>query len=154
NVSISSGNAAAENDLNAYITNILTVEFNASGNSINNSSAVNGIGFCNWRRSKIRIGADNAFPAACPLTISGQQPSTYDYRWLMDLNGHIQTISNFNGFISGNNGDAVWFGNDSTNSDATLVFNSAITNTWFIWIVDNINTNLANAHKTGLSVIA
>ena len=105
-----------------------------------------------WR-GKIIIGADNAIPLSCPITTSAIRTDN-DARGWFDLDGHIQTFANFPGLAPQFGGPAmpIWFGNDSTTSDATIVFNSTITNTWLCWIVDNYDTNNVTPHKTGLSV--
>jgi autotransporter-associated beta strand protein len=120
-------------------TSINTLELNAANNSFTNFSLV---------RGKLRIGADNAYPSACPL--SGPSTSSGDSREIIDLNGHTQTFSNINLTLP-----PVWIGNDSTSSDATVVYDSSgqLTNTWTdFWIVDNLNPNLFTPHKTGLTV--
>ena len=105
-----------------------------------------------WR-GKIIIGADNAIPINCPITTSAIRTDN-DARGWFDLDGHVQTFANFPGLASQFGGAAmpVWFGNDSTNKDATIIFSSTITNTWLCWIVDNYDVNSVAPHKTGLSV--
>jgi autotransporter-associated beta strand protein len=121
---------------------INTMELNAAGNSFTNFTL---------SRGKLRIGADNAFPKACPIN-APLFGSYADFRQLIDLNGHVQTFSNLTGAFA--SGGGLWIGNDSTNADATLVYDSSsnLTNTWKLWINDNINTNLEAPRKTGLTV--
>jgi hypothetical protein len=105
-----------------------------------------------WR-GKIIIGADNALPTTCAMTIPFNRTDN-DARNIFDLHGHIQAIANFPGAAGflGSGAAPLWIGNDSTNSDATLTFTSGITNTWYAWFVDNIDTNITTGRKTGLTV--
>jgi autotransporter-associated beta strand protein len=123
-----------------------TMELNAPGNVITNFT---------FSRGRLRIGADNAFPKATTILMP-QTGFFAEWRWVFDLNGHSQTVSNIAGSIGPNFGGGIWIGNDSTNADATLVYDSSgnLTNTWACWIVDNLNTNSAAPHKTGLSVLS
>jgi hypothetical protein len=122
---------------------INTLELNAPGNSFTN---------CIVTRGKLRIGADNAFPAACPLNPNSNDTihNNTDKRLIIDLNGHSQTFSNALAFSIG---PPTWIGNDSTNADATVSFDSgSVTNFVGCWICDNLNANLNSPHKTGLTV--
>jgi autotransporter-associated beta strand protein len=121
-----------------------TLELDAPNNSFTNM---------NFFRGKIIIGADNALPTACAMTIPAFRTDN-DARNIIDLHGHTQTFANFPGAagFAGSGAAPLWIGNDNTNADATLVFASSITNTWYAWLVDNINTNITTARKTSLSV--
>jgi autotransporter-associated beta strand protein len=129
----------------AYVIN--TLELNAAGNSFTNFVL---------DRGRIRIGVNNAYPSGCSLgTAAGgsSQPNIWDYRALIDLNGHSQTFSNCPAF---GQGFASWIGNDSTNSDATVIYDSSsrLTNTWGSWICDNLNSNLSVTNRTRLTVLS
>jgi autotransporter-associated beta strand protein len=126
-------------DLTGKIT---TLELASSNNAFTNMLF--------WR-GKIKISANDAIPVNCPITTSFVRTDN-DARGIIDLNGHFQTFSNFPGITGTMVAMPVWFGNDSTNSDATIIFQSAITNSWNCWILDNLDTNIVSARKTGLSV--
>ena len=123
-----------------------TMELDSSANAFTNMLF--------WR-GKLIIGADNAIPLNCPITTSAIRTDN-DARGIIDLHGHVQTFQNFPGLAItlGSAAMPIWFGNDSTTSDSTIIWNSAISNTWVCWIVDNINTNNLTPHKTGLSVVS
>ena len=116
-------------------------------------SPINTFTNMNFWRGKIIIGADNALPIGCAMTIPAIRTDN-DARNILDLHGHVQTIANFPGAagFAGSGAAPLWIGNDSTNTDSTLTFSSAITNTWYAWIVDNIDTNITAVRKTGLTV--
>ena len=121
-----------------------TLELDAPGNAFTNMTF--------WR-GKIIIGADNALPIGCPMTIPSFRTDN-DARNIIDLHGHAQTFANFPGAagFAGNGAAPLWIGNDNTNADASLVFTSSLTNTWYAWLLDNINTNLTNPRKLSLTV--
>jgi hypothetical protein len=123
---------------------ITTLELNAPGNSFTNIQVT---------RGKLRIGADNAYPSTCSLSGNSSDSShnNTDRRIIIDLNGHSQTFSNVS--LALGIGVQSWIGNDSTNADATVIFDSGNnTNLCASWICDNLDVNLTNPHKTGLTV--
>jgi hypothetical protein len=127
---------------------INTLELNATGNSFTNFVL---------SRGKLRIGANNAYPTGCPMVFSAGvsgYPNYADYRAIIDLNGHSQTFSNVTAF--GGSPIGSWIGNDSTIADATVTFDSSgkVTNTWVVWICDNLNSSLSTPHKTSLNVVS
>jgi hypothetical protein len=75
-----------------------------------------------------------------------------DWRTIIDLNGHSQSFSNVPAFSQG---FGSWIGNDSTNTDATVIFDSGnVTNHCGVWICDNLNASLTNSHRTSLKVLS
>ena len=117
-----------------------TLELDSPGNAFTNMTF--------WR-GKILIGADNALPVGCAMSIPFARTDN-DARNIVDLHGHMQTFANFPGAANGF--APLWFGNDSTNGDAALVFSSSLTNTWSAWLLDNINTNITTPRKMSLTV--
>jgi autotransporter-associated beta strand protein len=103
-----------------------------------------------WQRGVIQIGADNALPLT-PVQI-GTLISGADHRVVLDLNGHNQTLVNWVETFTGN--DPTWFGNSSTNANATLTYAGTGTNSWTTWIVDAFDTNAPVQKQTSLSVTA
>jgi autotransporter-associated beta strand protein len=101
-----------------------------------------------WARGVIQIGADNALPLT-PVQI-GTLASGADHRVVLDLNGHNQTLVNWVETFTGN--DSSWFGNSSTNANATLTYAGTGINTWTAWIVDAFDTNAPVQKQTSLSV--
>jgi hypothetical protein len=127
---------------------INTLELNATGNSFTNFVL---------SRGKLRIGANNAYPAGCPMVYSAGvtgYPNYADYRGIIDLNGHSQTFSNVTAFAGNPIGG--WIGNDSATADATVTFDTSgkLTNTWAVWICDNLNSSVPTPHKTSLTVLS
>jgi autotransporter-associated beta strand protein len=121
-----------------------TMELDSAGNSFTNMTF--------WR-GKIVVGADNAIPITCPMTIPGVRTDN-DARNIIDLHGHSQVFSNFPGAagFAGSGAAPLWIGSDNTNADSTVVFTSPLTNTWYAWLLDNIDTNLVTTRRTGLTV--
>jgi autotransporter-associated beta strand protein len=103
-----------------------------------------------WNRGVIQYGADNALPL-CPITI-GTLVSGADHRVIVDLNGHTGTLANWTETFLGN--DTVWFGNSSTNANATLSYAGTGTNSWTAYIIDAFDTNAAIQMTTSLRVTA
>lgn len=123
-----------------------TLELDAAGNSFTNM---------NFWRGKLIVGVDNAIPINCPMTIPAVRTDN-DARNIIDLHGHSQVFSNFPGAAgftgSGGAFAPLWIGNDNTNADSTLVFTSPLTNTWYAWLLDNIDTNIVTTRHTALTV--
>lgn len=121
-----------------------TMELDAAGNSFTNM---------NFWRGKIIVGVDNAIPVNCPMTIPAVRTDN-DARNIIDLHGHSQVFSNFPGAagFAGSGAAPLWIGSDNTNADSTVVFTSPLTNTWYAWLLDNIDTNIVTTRHTGLNV--
>jgi autotransporter-associated beta strand protein len=121
-----------------------TMELDAAGNSFTNMTF--------WR-GKIIVGVDNAIPITCPMTIPAIRTDN-DARNIIDLHGHSQVFSNFPGAagFAGNGAAPLWIGSDNTNADSTVLFTSPLTNTWYAWLLDNIDTNIVTTRRTGLTV--
>jgi len=96
---------------------------------------------------------DNAIPITCPMTIPFARTDN-DARNIIDLHGHSQVFSNFPGAagFAGGGAAPIWIGSDNTNADSTVVFTSPLTNTWYAWLLDNIDTNIVTTRHTGLNV--
>jgi autotransporter-associated beta strand protein len=101
-----------------------------------------------WNRGIIQIGADNALPL-CPITVGTLQAGA-DHRVILDLNGHTQTLTNWVETFLGL--DPVWFGNSSTNANATLTYAGTGTNSWTAYIIDAFDTSAAVQMTTALRV--
>jgi fibronectin-binding autotransporter adhesin len=103
-----------------------------------------------WVRGVIQLAADEALPLV-PINI-GTLVSGADHRVILDLNGHTQTLVAWNERFTGN--DPAWFGNSSTNADATLIYAGSGTNAWTTYILDAFDTNSPVQRQTALSVSA
>jgi autotransporter-associated beta strand protein len=106
-----------------------------------------------FKGGMIQIGADNALPPLSPLLVRSPD-SGHDSRFILDLNGHNQGLGAFDHGLTNlfPAEIAVWFGNSSTNADATLSYVGTGTNIWAAFLVDAFDTNAPIQHKTGLTV--
>lgn len=103
-----------------------------------------------WVRGVIQLEADEALPPA-PINI-GTLTAGADHRVVLDLNGHTQTLVNWIERFLGN--DPAWFGNSSTNANATLIYAGTGTNSWTTYILDAFDTAATVQKQTALSVTA
>jgi autotransporter-associated beta strand protein len=99
----------------------------------------------------IQIGVDNAILPSAPLQVGNLQIG-YGHLFVLDLNGHNQSLTAFTNNIGTSAEVAVWFGNSSTNADSTVSYVGAGTNIWSNFIVDAFDTNAPVQRKTGLTV--